>query len=157
MRVWPALLVAVAVLAGCSSIPLDPDGTLAQVRGGTLRVGVSPAPPWTVLPQRPGGDPTGVEVDLVTGFAESLDADVEWVVGGEQRLVDDLARGELELVVGGLTADSPWVSSAALTRPYVSVPGPTGQPEPHVVAAPMGENAFLVQLERYLLAQEVAP
>ena len=147
-----AAVVAVG-LAGCTlTIPSDPDGTLDAVRGGTLRVGVSANPPWTYVV---GDEPTGTEAELVEAFAAHLDAEVLWTTGGEQDLVEALERGELEVVVGGLTADSPWSGRVALTRPYVEVAGPDGT-ELHVMAAPAGENAFLVELERFLLDQEVA-
>ena len=64
-----------------------------------------------------------------------------------------VAEGKLDLVVGGLTAKSPWASHAALTRPYVTVPGPGGAEEMHVMATPMGENAFLVTLETFLVEE----
>jgi polar amino acid transport system substrate-binding protein len=144
-------------LTGCSGgFPADPDGTLEQVRGGELRVGVSPAPPWTVLPppDTPDAEPSGSEVDLVTAFADHLGADVTWVVGGEEDLIGQLERSELDLVVGGLTAQSPWQGKAALTYPYGTTTGPEGKPEKRVMAAPLGENAFLVELESFLLARK---
>jgi polar amino acid transport system substrate-binding protein len=153
-------LVATGVGACGAGLPRDPDGTLARVRGGTLRVGVSVEPPWTESPvpvtsDSPDAPPAGIEPTLVADFARSLDAEVQWRVGGEEALVADLEEGRLDVVVGGLTADSPWSQHAALTRPYVTVPGAGGTPEPHVMAAPMGENAFLVELETFLLDQDV--
>lgn len=96
-------------------------------------------------------------MDLVSDFAATIDADVQWSAGGEESLVHRLERGELDLVIGGLTAQSPWTAQVVLTKPYVTVPGPDGEPEDHVMAAPMGENAFLVKLETFLLSQEVRP
>ena len=77
------LVAALAVAAGCSRFPADPDGTLDRVQGGVLRVGVSPHPPWTVV--REGADPAGVEPDLVRRFAERLQARVEWGWAGRSR------------------------------------------------------------------------
>jgi polar amino acid transport system substrate-binding protein len=153
------LVLAGSVASGCGvDLPRDPDGSLDRIRGGTLRVGVSVDPPWTEtsvpVTGREAATPTGIEPALVTDFARSLDADVTWTVGGEESLVTDLEEGRLDLVVGGLTEASPWSEHVALTRPYVTVPGPGGRPEPHVMAAPMGENALLVSLETFLLAQE---
>lgn len=161
MRTAAALawLTAAALLGGCGlTIPSDPGGTLETVRGGQLNVGVSPNPPWTDVPTgTQDAQPTGVEVDLVTEFAQTLDAEVEWTVGGEEQLMKDLEGGSLQVVIGGLTAESPWSSHAALTTPYVSVTGPDGQDEQHVVATPMGENAFMVELERFLLDNAPEP
>lgn len=151
-RFTTAVILAVLLLAGCSAtIPTDPDGTLDRVSGGTLRVGVSPNPPWTDLPDGPDGDPAGTEVALVEQFVESIDAEVEWVPGGEEDLIGRLERSELDLVIGGLTAKSPWSEKAALTYRYLETTGPEGEKQLQVMAAPMGENAFLVELEHFLL------
>ncbi|MBC7292248.1 MAG: ABC transporter substrate-binding protein [Actinotalea sp.] len=162
--VGPALACVLAATAGgCALLPdqfpADPAGTLTRVEGGFLRVGVVPNPPWTELPEGADADPlqpTGVEVDLLTGFAATVDAEVVWAAGSEERLVGDLEAGRLDVVIGGFTGRTPWSAQAAVTRPYASVPDEAGAEELHVVLAPMGENAFLVALERYLLQQEVA-
>jgi polar amino acid transport system substrate-binding protein len=218
-----AALVAAALLAvgaaGCG-IPRDPESTLDRVRGGTLRAGITASEPWTTLE---GGRPGGVEVELVEQFAHELGAKVEWVDGSEAELIGALEVRELDLVVGGLTADTPWQSKAAITRSYattrVVVAVPASQPPPgdiaglrvaveagsdaariledktdavpvrvpdvtqvkgsavavdewlldnlglrdtgvhlskakHVMATPLGENAFLVRLERFLIAHQ---
>jgi polar amino acid transport system substrate-binding protein len=217
------VLVAVALMAvaaaGCG-IPRDPESTLDRVRGGTLRAGITASEPWTTLE---GGRPGGVEVALVERFAEELGARVQWVDGSEADLIGALELRELDLVVGGLTADTPWQAKAAITRSYattrVVVAVPASQPLPediagmrvaveagtdaagiledktdaipvrvpdvtqvrgsavavdewlladldlrdtgvhlskvkHVMATPMGENAFLVRLERFLIAHQ---
>ncbi|WP_199424935.1 transporter substrate-binding domain-containing protein [Actinotalea solisilvae] len=147
------------LLAGCGvTIPTDPEDTLEDVRGGVLRVGVSTDPPWTEEAPDPGGSgPAGIEPQLVRDFAASLGAEVEWTRGGEADLVDQLHRDELDLVVGGLTTTSPWAAHATLTYPYAEATGPEGATELHVMAVQTGENAFLVELERFLLGQEVSP
>ncbi len=210
------VLAALLGLMACG-LPRDPAGTLQRVRGETLRVGVIPGDPWVRL----GGDgPSGTEVDIVAGFAATLDAQVEWVPGTEAELFDALEVRAVDLVVGGLEASDPWVSTSGVTRPYattrtvvgipegvpaprdlsgrrvlveragstaglvseaggvpVVVPQVTGGRElaavddwtlddlgladsgivlaesPHVMAAPRGENAFLVELERYLYSR----
>jgi hypothetical protein len=146
-----ALAAVLVTLLGCGlSIPSDPDHTLDRVRGGVLRVGASPSEPWLVWGSE--REPTGVEAELVRRFADSLDARVEWSRGGEEVLINRLERGELDLVVGGLTAKTPWSEKAAITKPYASEETPHGKQD-HVLAAPLGENAFLVELERFLLSQ----
>jgi polar amino acid transport system substrate-binding protein len=218
-----ALVAGLAVLAllaaGCG-VPRDPEGTLDTVRGGTLRAGITASEPWTTLE---GGRPGGVEVELVERFARELGARVEWVDGSEADLIGALEVRELDLVVGGLTADTPWQRKAAITRSYattrVVVAVPASQPPPddiagirvaveagtdaagileektdaipvrvpdvtqvkgsavaidewlladldlrdtgvhliktkHVMATPLGENAFLVRLERFLIAHQ---
>lgn len=148
-----ALLLGVTA---CSvTIPTDPDGTLDRVRGGTLRVGVSPNPPWTDLPTGLEGEPAGSEVALVEDFARSIDAEIVWVPGGEEDLVGRLEHDELDLLIGGLTAQSPWADTVALTYRYTVTVDSRGEEALHVMAAPIGENAFLVTLERFLLDQDL--
>lgn len=96
--------------------------TLERVAGGTLRVGVSHAPPATD-------------------------------VRGEEAL----KQGDLDLVVGGLTASTPWTDKAALTRPYAETTIGWGRTQKHVLAVPLGENAFLVTLEEFLSGRDAAP
>jgi polar amino acid transport system substrate-binding protein len=212
-----AAVVLLAVLAAGCGIPRDPERTLDRVTGGILRAGITASDPWTTLE---GGRPGGVEVELVERFAAELGARVEWVEGSEADLIGALETRELDLVVGGLTADTPWQAKAAITRSYattrVVVAVPSSQPAPddiaglrvaveagtdaagiledktdaiavrvpdvtavkesavavdewlladldlrdtgvhlskskHVMATPMGENAFLVRLERFLI------
>jgi polar amino acid transport system substrate-binding protein len=218
---WLVVGIA-ALLSGCA-FPADPDGTLERVRGGVLRAGVAPADPWVQVDAR--GNPSGVEVELVRRFARTLDARVEWVEGSESELMEALHGGQLDIVIAGLTRQSEWSRTAALTRPYattqtvIAAPDrPTAQrlsedlggervfveahtPEAakleedtdaivvpvddlsevsgpvavedyllddlrlvrtdaeldeheHAMATPMGENAFLVALERFLLDRE---
>lgn len=148
-----ALLLAVlsVTMVSCSGIPADPEGTLERVSGGTLRVGVSHSPPAADVGS---GEPEGAEPDLVREFAESLDAQVTWVEGGEEYLMEALKQGDLELVLGGLTESSPWTDKAALTRPYAESTNRWGDPQKHVFAAPLGENAFLSRLEEFLAGRE---
>lgn len=141
MRRWTLTLLTASGLAlgACGAIPADTEGTLDRATGGALVVGVSEHHPWTAI----GGDGeiTGTEADLITSFAESIDADIEWHTGPESVLADMAKEGELDVVIGGLTADAPWSDKMALTRPY------SGD---QVMGLRMGENELLVALERHL-------
>jgi polar amino acid transport system substrate-binding protein len=216
-----ALLLAAALCAGCQ-YPRDPEGTLDRVRGGVMRVGVTHVDPWVKLE---GGEPAGVEVELLRRFARTLGAEIDWVEGSESDLMEALHGRQLDVVVAGLTRRSEWQRVAALTRPFVSyevviaapdeetadrlsedlegaeiaveahspeaakleqdtdaevmpvdeltaVDGPVAVPDyllddlgyvktdaeldehEHAMAVSMGENAFLVELERFLLDRE---
>lgn len=163
-RLVPKPLVAVAAtacLAACS-FPLDAERTLESVTGGALRVGVSENRPWTSWPEgapEAGEEsvPGGIEVDLVSGFARTLDAEVVWVAGSEADLMEQLERGDLDVVVAGLQGSTPWTSHAALTTSYATTVDDSGAEVRHVMATPAGENGFLVALETYLLDQAVEP
>ena len=144
-------MTCVAVLTGCSmAIPADPDGTLDRVTGGTLRVGVSESPPWVETAE--GEEPAGTEPELIREFAESIGAEPEWTEDGEERLLQALERGELDVVIGGFTDQTPWTDFGALTVPYAEEER-DGSREKHVMVVRMGENAFLVALERFLLRE----
>ena len=143
-------LVSVLSLCGCGlTIPSDPSGTLDAVRGGVLRAGVSPNAPFvdvTGLDE----EPTGTEVEAIEAFADHLDADVEWTIGSEEELVRDLEDGELDLVAGGLTDETPWSDKAGVTRSYDDMTDDDGSVLKLVMLAPMGENAFISELETFL-------
>jgi polar amino acid transport system substrate-binding protein len=146
------LVAATVLLAGCGSLlpddfPTDPDGTLDRVReDGVVRVAASPRAGWVEVGD---GPPTGREPELVTAFAESLGAEVEWTVTGEEDLVRLLEEGKIDLAVGGFTDKNAWVDKVGLTRPYVEV-DVAGTTEAHVMIVPMGENAWMSRLERWL-------
>lgn len=138
-------VVAVLVSACGLTVPTDPDGTLDSVTGGTMRVGVSPEPG---LIDDSGPEPTGPLVDLTEEFAASIDARIEWTVGAEETLVGGLESGDLDLAIGGFTDQTPWTDRAGVTRGYKSIEGADGRSL--VFLVPLGENAFLSELEAFL-------
>lgn len=125
-------------------MPRDPDGTLERVRGSVVRIGVAESRPWVVV--TPTGA-EGVEATLARAIADSLGSSIEWIRKGESELLTDLSERKLDLVIGGLTDDSPWKTKVAFTKPFYEDPRTKKK---HVMAAPPGENAWLVFLERQL-------
>ncbi len=128
-----ACLVMLGLLAGCERFPRDPGDSLQRIHErGTLRVGVLYGPPWVT------GDapetPEGVEGRLVREFANSQGARLETQWGSEQDLFESLRHHELDLIIGGLTTDSPWRSEVGFTAPYytsnVAIAVPQGKPVP---------------------------
>ena len=75
---WRAasIVACVSFASACGTIPADSIGTLDRARTGDLVVGVSEHQPWTEVSDK--GEYSGSEVELIKGFAESIDADVEW-------------------------------------------------------------------------------
>jgi len=125
-------------------------GTLQEVRGKTLRAGVSEHAPWIV---RDAAAPSGIEAELVERFAARLGARVSFTWGSEHRLIERLEHRELHLVAAGLDDESPWVENVGFTRPYLETPAETAQGPSvrrHVLAVPPGENAWLRELESFL-------
>jgi polar amino acid transport system substrate-binding protein len=143
----PTGIVVLLVAVACG-LPRDPDGTLDRVRGGVVRVGIAQSPPWVIV--TPGGA-EGVEATLAKAIADSLGASIEWIRKSESELLTDLEERKLDLVLAGLTDDSPWKTKVALTKPFYEDPGTKKK---HVMAAPPGENAWLVFVERQLRHHE---
>jgi polar amino acid transport system substrate-binding protein len=135
-----ALLTGVLLISGCG-LPHDADGTLERVRGGVLRVGAIENHPWVI---DRGDTFEGIDGELVAAIAASVGARIDWVRMPEFELIDALRRRELDLVVGGFHTKLPWAKDIAFTRPYFK--GDDGKA--HVLAAPPGENAWLLHVDR---------
>lgn len=142
---WALAGLCVASALGCGDVPRDPEGTLERVRGNVLVVGVTDSPPHIV---RSGPDANGPEADLIREIAEGLDARIVWRWGPLEDHFTALERFEIDLVAGGLTDRTPWRDRVGLTRPYIERAGGGG-----VLAAPPGENGFLVALDRHIVAR----
>src|SRR5690625_19187 len=152
------LLAVMIGLAGCSGhFPADPDVTLDKDSGGTPRVGIPDQPHWTDTDSEGNDeqDKGGTEVALETDYAQTINADVEWHTGGEEQLIMMLSGRELDMVIGGLTDESPWSSDAALTTTFAESIGVDDSTSKHVMAVQMGENAFMTSLEEFLLDQNI--
>ena len=116
----PQLALALALflsLNACDATPRDPEGTLDRVSGSLLRVGITESDPWVTFEE---DQPAGVEVTLVERFAETIDAEIEWVEGSEEELFGALKYGEIDLLIGGLSVRSPFAKEASLTHPYLT-------------------------------------
>ncbi|HEY0546507.1 MAG TPA: transporter substrate-binding domain-containing protein [Pyrinomonadaceae bacterium] len=109
------ILIVCACTAGCSDLPRDPKETLRHAQGGRLRVGLVEHSPWVI---RTDGEPAGAEVELVRRFAAELGATPEWHWGGEQQHMEALRYYQLDLVIGGMTDETPWGKYVGLTSPY---------------------------------------
>jgi polar amino acid transport system substrate-binding protein len=143
---WTAVMFASVACA----LPRDSAGTLDRVRGGAMRVGVVVDTPWTT---DSAGVTGGIEAALVRSLASGLAARIEWVHGQEGNLLPSLEKRELDLVIGGLSAASPWSQRVAFTRPfYVDTLG--REKKEHVMATAPGENAFLVRVEQILIDRQ---
>lgn len=155
-RIWfVALLLGVT---GCSepAFPRDAEGTLERVMAdGVLRVGASENVPWSEVAD--DGSVSGAEAAILVDYADTLGATVAWTPGAESRLILALEEGDLDVVMGGIRADSPWADKAALTRPHARSTGPDGGEEELVFACRLGENALLTNLERFLVAEGLEP
>jgi polar amino acid transport system substrate-binding protein len=101
-----ALCSVLFVDVACGTLPRDPEGTSERVqRYHQLRVGLVSNPPWVVAT---GAEPSGVEVKLIRDLASSLGAKPKWFWGSEQTHMEALEQFELDLVLSGLDASTPW-------------------------------------------------
>ena len=162
LAVWGgASLIALLVITGtaCSTLPRDPEKTLEHVQQRhQMRVGLIENPPWVV---HTPGEPAGVEVQLVRSFAQSVGAAPEWFWGAEQNHMEALEHFELDLVIGGLEATTPWSKTMGLTRPYFEEPIVVGMPPG--VRAPDRWNGVQVAVHggdvaaAYLMKKDAVP
>lgn len=128
----PAALAPVVLALAACGLPKDPDGTMARVQGGVIRVGASQDRPWAYVAD---GQVRGVEADLVRELARELHARIEWVTGGETALFTALKSDQLDLVIGGVTSNTAWAGKLGVSRPYFTsrtvLAVPAGAPEPY--------------------------
>jgi polar amino acid transport system substrate-binding protein len=109
----PTFLLLAAVTA--CGLPRDAEGTMDRVRGGTIRVGMVVDTPWVT---DSAGGAGGVEAALVGEIARGLNARPEWVRAPESKLLEALKTRQLDLVIGGFSAKTPWSKEVAITKPY---------------------------------------
>lgn len=147
---FPRFAFTAAISAAACGIPHDANDSLGRIREtGVVRAGYTVREPWVTVDA--AGAPGGPEAEVVARFAGAAGARVEWRRGSESELFEALERFELDVVVGGLTADNPAGPALGLTRPYVEHDG-----KQHVLAAPPGENRLLAALEREVRAHAPA-
>ena len=139
MKSLPLLACLGATLAGCGSLPRDPDDTLQRVRSGhELRVGV------IADAGAPAGDAEMAAFIARVSRATGARATVRR--GASEPLLLDLEAGGLDLVLGPLSPKSPWADEVAILRPIAEPVAPQ-----HLVVTPIarnGENRWIMLLER---------
>lgn len=144
------LICLMFMLCGCDEYPKDPDNTFKNIQvNGVLRVGVIEHRPWAY---EEGGQPKGLEPHIISEFAQSLQVTPQWNFLSEAQATEKLKNHELDVVIGGLTVDTPRAKILGLSRPYLE----TGRDKKdhHVMAVSQGENYFLTTLEKFLKARE---
>lgn len=147
---YPLLLLFLFQSLGCD-IPQDPNSTFQKVRNEVMRVGIIEQSPWATWTED-GAE--GIEVRLLNEFADSCDAQIESTRGSESKLFELLKRGELDLVLGGLTTSTPWSTEVGLTQPYLKADDPiTGDRAEYVWAVARGENRWLLETDSFLQAR----
>lgn len=144
---WTVLVLVIGLLPVACGVPRDPEKTLEKVTGGVMRVGITGSDPWTALE---GPEPTGVEVELVERFAESLDARIDWVEGSEAEIFEALEVREIDLAIGGFTSQNSWAGTVTFTHPYITTPAVVGWPRGEEIPADIAGHEVAVEKGSHL-------
>jgi hypothetical protein len=126
-------------LAGCD-VPRDPEETLDTVQGQQLRVGVLKF-----------GQNADMDRPIVEQLAASLGSKLVYVEGDAHALFEDLKRGHLHLVIGGVPESTPFAKELGLSKPVGPLHG-AHKEEDRVLAVRPGENAFLLRVNAIIEA-----
>ena len=117
LKVVTACLLCVA-LPSCGDFPRDAEDNLKQAEAGrSLRVGWSSAGPW--VRGVPGGEPAGIEPDIIRRWAASRGFKVQWVEASEGQLVEGLNENSIDIAVAGFTDQAPHGGMVGQTQPYL--------------------------------------
>jgi hypothetical protein len=137
MRAYFALMLC---LAGCGTLPKDPDGTLDRIRREhVIRVG------------RVQGGSTTDAADwrrVLKRLEASTEAKPILQSGMLEPLLLDLEAGKLDAVVGGrFDEKTPWKTRVSLGPPIRMIETSTGKTASHLVVR-NGENAWIMMVQR---------
>ena len=126
-------------LAACD-LPRDPEETLESVQGQELRVGVLKF-----------GQNAEKDRPIVERLAASLKAKLVYVEGDAHALFEDIKRGHLHMVIGGVPESTPFEKELGLSKPVGPLHG-AHEEEDRVIAVRPGENAFLLRVNEVIEA-----
>jgi polar amino acid transport system substrate-binding protein len=116
------LAAAAALLAGCQSLGMPGAGPPARLQGiltsGELRVGVSGNQPPLNMTSR-SGSIIGLEIELVRALASSMGLDATLVQKPFAELLPALERGDVDLVISGMTITPERNARVAFAGPYL--------------------------------------
>jgi len=130
-------LLLCAVLTGCSALPRDPEGTSERIRKERhFTVGFVGSA---------AQDPEAAR--LIAEIRRATGAHVSAQRGETEPLLQALATGKVDLVVGRFTRTSPWQTAVAFA-PALSRPGPKQDEIEFKAAVRNGENRWLMLVER---------
>lgn len=171
LRFVPAILL-LATLVGCQSLSMqggegggESTGRLpAILERGALRIGISgDLPPLNM--KNKAGEIIGLEVDIVTALANAMGLDVELVEIPFPVLIETLLRGEVDLVISGMTMTAERNAHVAFVGPYF-ISGTSvltkdeeiaSQQEPRNLDGPNRKYAALSNSTSAIFVREVLP
>ena len=129
-------LVLVILLAACSNIPTDPDGTAEQILSSrSFDVGI-------VSGSNPKESAVIVErLEKITGATARLSRDETSL------LADQLEKGEIDLVIGSFAKNSPLKKTVTFSAAIGNRKVPSDQPVTRAGMA-QGENRWIMLVEK---------
>jgi polar amino acid transport system substrate-binding protein len=74
---------------------------------------------------------------------------VRWTSQSETALVEALKDHQLDIAIGGFDRATPWSSRAGVSQPFAT----DANGKKHVFLAAAGENGFILELDRFLVAE----
>jgi hypothetical protein len=139
-RAFLICLCLAALLPSCGAVPKDIDGTLERVRAArVIRVGLI-AGPATARDRALTGAYLG-RLRRATGAAPRI------VTAAAEPLLAGLEAGRIDLVLGEIAMDSPWVTDVAVIEPLAE----RAVERRRIGLSPIarnGENQWIMLLER---------
>jgi hypothetical protein len=134
------LAAGLLLVAACAQMPRDPDGTLERVRAERqFRVGL--------ISSGEHRDGDGREREFLVRIARATGARPLVTEGAAEPLLLQLEQGGVDLVLGTVAQDSPWMNRVAILEPVAELPGDPGRKVSPI--ARNGENAWITLLEHH--------
>jgi hypothetical protein len=133
------LLLLTAV--GCDAVPRDVDGTLNAIRERrVLRVGVIAG-----TEQAPG---FSLAEHYLRGIARATGASIRQTAGSMEALLAQVEQGSLDMAIGEVAKDSPWLDDVAVIEPIAERRVGDRQLGLSAIAR-NGENRWVMLLEQH--------
>ncbi len=138
MKAAPILLL-VALLTGCTDLPRDPDGTSERIAASrAIRIGLVP------------GDTRFADTArsrFLTQLTAATGARSTFVSGSTESLLQQLERGDLDLVLTPLDPKSPWVARVT-PGPPLADKGSGERRVQYQAVMRNGENRWIMTVEK---------
>lgn len=115
MKTLWLIYVVIATLCWSCNYPKDPNHTLDKMKNQTVRVGISESSGLATISE---AGPTGVEVELIKGYAQTINSKIEWVKGSQEQIVGLLKEHQVDVAIGGYSKQTAFKKHIGLTRPY---------------------------------------
>lgn len=129
--------ILIALLAGCDNLPRDPEGSLQRIRQERhFTIGFSGASPEEPMTRR-----------LLAQVERQAGARAVVRQGEGEALLHALSEGQIDLVIGRFTKDSPWQTDIAFAPPLARTTV-GGEEIDYKAAVRDGENRWLMLVER---------